>query len=71
MEYRYHVSYAYEDKTKTGFGCIPMIRSQPITDEENVEMVRDYIKNLHEFSSVVILSWQKYEEPSVPKSEGE
>lgn len=64
MKYHYFVSYycETEDKGVAGYGECGISRESPIFDYYELDKVRNYIKELNNYKSLVILNWRRFEQ---------
>lgn len=62
MKYHYFVSYYFETETESGCGECGISRDSPIFDCYELDKVRNRIKELNNYKSLVILNWRRFEQ---------
>ena len=57
VNYTYHVVYQYAKKAEQGSGTIQITRNYPINSSAQIESVSEYIRNLNNFTKVMLVNW--------------
>ena len=64
---KYFVSYAFSTKYGArGFGSSDVEVAKPILGKSDTEMIADSIKETRDAKDISIISWRRYEQPSIP-----
>ena len=62
MKYHYFISYYCETEDAASYGECGISRESPISDYYELDKVRNYIKELNNYKSLVILNWRRFEQ---------
>jgi len=58
----YFIAYQWSAEHGSGFACMDISRTHPITDFAEVEGLCKFIAEYKNFQTVVITNWKRYEE---------
>lgn len=58
-QYNYHISYSFKSSKGDGIASLDLTRTTKIKSFEDLANVREYIRNLNKFDSVVIICYQR------------